>query len=232
MDVLLTTCDTHYWALRPFAYLFNKYWGRSHRVIVLGFSEIPFDLPSNFEFVSGGDFRNFPPSHWSNPILNFLRTYPEKRFIWMLEDYWLRRQVNQHVISVVDRFMEAEGNILRVDLSGDRIYAGGMRDYASMEDVDIIWSDPSHPYHMSIQAAIWDRDLLLEFMIPNETPWEFEISGSNRLGLRPDVQVLGTRQWPVRYTIGTWNGREDIVVDGLALDDVIELQSLGYLSRS
>jgi len=233
MDVVVTTCDTHYWALKPFAYLFNRYWGRHQKVVVLGFSPLGFDLPSNFEFYSLGEFGEYPSSEWSTPLIPFFKRYIQDKFIWMFEDYWLRRIVNVELVAnleYLDSLLVGQ-KILRTDLTADRLYAGGMRDYCSYDSTDLIITDHEVPYQMSLQAGIWDRRLLLELMIPHESPWDFEINGSTRLRDFPDFKVLGTRQWPVRYTIGVWNNKEGVDLEGIPLEDVEEIRSRGYLER-
>jgi hypothetical protein len=52
MRVYVLTSDKYLPALRPFAWLFTKYWSSTQPVTVVGFSPPTFALPENFDFLS------------------------------------------------------------------------------------------------------------------------------------------------------------------------------------
>jgi hypothetical protein len=56
---------------------------------------------------------------------------------------------------------------------------------------------------MSLQAAIWNRNLLLSVLQPSKTAWEVEIYTSPP----EEMHVLGTRQCPVRYANAILKGQ-------------------------
>jgi len=85
--------------------------------------------------------------------------------------------------------------VLRLDLTEDRLYAGGMFDVEPYGHYDIIETPPGTPYQMSLQAGIWRRTMLLELLQPGMSPWAVELQNSPPENMR----VLGTRQNPVRY---------------------------------
>lgn len=230
MRVIVTTSDKYLHALRPFAHLFNKYWGDDTDVIVGGFSEPSFELPSNFTFHSIGKQEDYPVDKWSDAVIKLLHSIDDDIFVLMLEDYWISRPVNRDAIRMLGDYMRQFRNVLKMDLCMERLYAGGMTDYNHCGYIDLIRSDPGSQYHMSLLTGIWNKDLLLRFLIPGETPWQVELEGTPRVrAAAGEVLVLGTRQAPVRHILAHRRGDpSELLVDGLAPSDVQAMAELGY----
>lgn len=238
MRVITLTSDRYIHALKPFSWLFNKYWSADQEVLVAGFTPPSFKLPSNFEFLSIGKFSDYPVGKWSNALINLLETIDDEAFVLMLEDYWLTRAVNIDAVGKCYHYCRQFGYVLRIDLTTDRLFAHGPRypgdiaDYGQCGYIDLIRSEPGSQYHMSLMTAVWRRDNLLKVLIPNETPWEVELTGTHRLSSQHghDLLVLGTRQWPIRHTLGYRSGDPtNVRVDGMLPEDVQALRELGYL---
>lgn len=212
VDVVVTTCDKYLWCLRPFSYLFNKYWSDRQRVIVVGFTEPDFDLPGNFSFFSC-DKPGYPAEKWVDGFKVFLDVYDQEYFVFFHEDYWLYRPVDLVGVQILTEFIQSDGNILRVDLTGDRLYAGGMQDIGSYGRFDIIEA-PQSQYQMSHQTCIMRKSLycrMLDLLPADQhSAWAVELEGTtivNNFGKQ--MQVYGTRQWPVRYANALLKGKLD-----------------------
>jgi len=203
MRVLIYSSDKTQWSLRPFAYLFNRYWSIETPVKVFGNSPLPFSLPQNFQYESIGEFQ--PVERWSNDFIEALNRLDDEVICIMLDDYWLSRYVDERAVGWCYEYMRAHPGVARFDLTTDRLYARGVTDYAHLVSLDLIKSDPLSPYHFSLQAALWRRESLLQCLRPNETPWEVEIRGDERLR-NSGALVLGTKQAPVSYTIAIQKG--------------------------
>lgn len=215
--VVVTTSDNYLNSVRIFAYLFNKYWCAEQQVIVLGFAEPSFRLPVNFSFVSMGRQKDYPVNKWSNALIEFLDVSNFDHFALMLEDYWLVRKVNVRAIEMLFDYANQFRNVLKIDLCTDRLYSFGMTDYAECNYIDLIRSDYNSQYHMSLMTGIWNRELLLNYLIPDETPWDVEINGTPRVAAsKDDILVLGTRQAPVRHILAHRGGDSSkYLLDGL-----------------
>ncbi len=230
MKIIATTCDKHAWTLKPFAYLFNKYWSGLQEVTILG--ETPpdptdFTLPKNFTFHSCGT--PWPKKDFSEKIIEYLQSIPDEYFIWMLDDYWLVRTVDLKGIQALTDYMKARPVILRMDLTTDRLYAGGMKDKEFYRHYDII-AAPGSEYEMSLQAGIWNRDLLLKVLQVGWSPWDIELEGTTIVNDRKDIHVAGTRQYPVRYINGLKSGEEDVVnTEGMPEEHIKHITDAGWL---
>ena len=202
LRVFVITCDKYLWALKGFIHQFQKYWSSLQPVVVAGYTAPDFDLPPNFTFHSISA-TEYPKGRWSTGLIEFLRSVNDDHFVLLLEDYWLCRGVNHQAVCTLHDLCRMQREILRLDLTDDRQYNGEARDFDYMPYYgynDIVWTPPKSPYQMSLQAAIWNRRLLLEVLHPRESAWQVEIAGTaTNVRKRDDVWVLGTRQRPVRY---------------------------------
>lgn len=206
IKVVVTTSDRYLGSLRPFAHLFNQYWSDTQPVEVFGFAAPPFGLPGNFTFTSLGSMEDYPFERWGAAFIEVMNRMDDEHFILMLEDYWLIRDVDQEAIQILWHYCEQFQDVIRMDLTTDRLYAGHADiNYDFVGRLDLVKSMPGSPYHMSLMSAIWNKRLLQQLVIPDESPHGLELQGSLRLGHMQNMRVLGTRQAPLRYTLGYRN---------------------------
>lgn len=195
--VICYTCDPYIWCLKPFCYLFNQYWSELQEVVVGGFTPPQFQLPPNFIFHQI-DKRPYPKKMWSDGLIQFLQAFNDDIFILLLEDYLLCRTVDHQGIMTLADYMNQGKNsdVVRFDLTNDRLNAAGMHDIEPYGHYDIIACNKDTQYEMSLQAAIWNRRNLLSMLRPGLTPWEVELQTD--MQAQP-YRVLGCRQFPIRY---------------------------------
>ena len=200
VPVYVLTSDPYLWAAKPFAYLFNIYWSSLQEVTIAGYSVPDFELYpkcDNFRFCQI-DAVHYDADHWSDGLLRFLHA-PEVKdqelFVLLLEDYWLTRTVDIQAIESLAEYMRLHSDILRMDLTTDRLYAGGMFDVESWGRLDIIETPFETPYQTSLQAGIWRKSLMFQVLDYGYSPWRFEIDTKPPKELR----VCGTRQCPIKY---------------------------------
>jgi hypothetical protein len=229
--IVVSTSDKYIQAIRPFAWLMKKYWPGHPEVVVLGFTPPSFTMPDNFIFHSIGRFDHYPVQRWSDAVYKGLSELPDEIFILMLEDYWITRPVHDDVVRMCADYMEQFKYVARIDMTGDRLHAGGATFYGKLGMVDLIWSDPDSPYHMSFMAGMWRKEHLFRVLVPNETPWDVEIHGTTRLSkLRDEVIVLGTNAWPIKHTLAYRGGdNATLLLDEIEPDDVAALKSGGLI---
>jgi hypothetical protein len=210
-DVVVVTTDKYTWALQPFAYLFNKYWSQNQHVTVVGFTKPSFALPYNYTFCSVAP-EELPKDRWSDGLLRFLHHYDQKHFVLMLEDYWLRQMVEPHHVGLLIHYAQSRNNVARIDLTSDRQFAGGVKDIGKYMHFDMVETPYGTPYQISLQAGIWNRDLMIESLPPNISPWHWEMHHQTK------YRVLGTKQRPVRYINAVRQG----ILDADQIDQLTE----------
>jgi len=227
MQVLVTACDKYSWCLRPFSYLFNTFWSPFTPVTIGGYAPPGFDLPANFTFHSISP-DCYPAEKWSNGVIEFFQSIPDPFFVWMLEDYWLIRDVDLLAVELLGSYMQLHPDVLRIDLTGDRLYSTHAKDIGMWGHLDLIETTHEVQYQLSTQAALINRERILEIMKPDLSPWDYELQESAKV-IPDGLRVLGTRQCPVRYTIGLGTGAEGVRTEGIPEQYVDELNRREWL---
>jgi len=224
-SIIVTTCDKSDWTLQPFAYLFNRYWDQGEKVNIVSESVPPFRLPDNFKVHPIDlDGQKWPIARWSDGLIKYLNSISEQFVIIMLDDYWLTRHVDVHAVYAILEYMSNYRSILRVDLTLDRLYAGGPKyphddpDHDHYAHLDFV-NRPNTPYQMSLMPGMWNKKLLLDVLQLEWTPWQVELTGTGKVNENGYV-VLGTRQWPVRICNALRNGKNEIDTNGILAEDV------------
>lgn len=159
--------------LSPFAYLFNKYWSIHQPVRVIRYEIRPRNLPVNFTNFAIGKQSDFS---WSSGLIKYLNYYEGDLVLLMLEDYFLSQRVNADTVAAMWEQMSRNPQIAKIDLSGDRNKVSS-REFND----DLLQIDDEAQFQTSLQAAIWRKDFLLQFLKPDESPWQFEKLGSKRV---------------------------------------------------
>lgn len=232
--IFVMTSDGHINALRAYAHLFQKYWDSEQQVIVVGFTPPRFKLPSNFLFFSLGPQSIYPIHRWSDALIQTLRHFPLCDVFYLaLEDYWLAQPVRKDIIHMAVDYMRQFRYVLKFDLCAERRYAAGSTPYGHLGDIPLVKSDPNSPYHFSLYSGLWNRDLLMRVLIPGESPWDIELTGTSRLaGYGDEIAVIGavTDPWPMRHILAHRGGDSShYLLDELSQEDIDELRSLGMI---
>jgi hypothetical protein len=206
------------WALKPFTYLFHTYWSADQPVEVLCETKPNFWMPDNFSFYRVDvDQQGWPKELWSNGLIKYLENIQEAFVIILLEDYWLNRTVDIGGISTLCEYMTINPDVLRFDLTMDRLYANGPLyphdDFHGCYGHYDLIDRQGTMYQMSLQPGIWNRRLMLNILKNNWSPWEVELEGTSILNEKEDIRVLGTRQNLLSYTNGLKNEADNINTD-------------------
>lgn len=226
VTVLFMVSDPYLWSLRVALYLWNKSglqsgWSRLFfvpEVHVAGFTKPDewwskdtekYLLPHHFHSI--GAFEDYPKERWSDAFIAALKLVKTTHVLLMLEDYWLLRDANVVAINEIAKVMLQNGDdIVRGDLTSDCIYKDDARDWFSVRDIDVLEVPPTTEYALSLQAAIFNIELLSQYLLPGETAWQTELAGTRRMNERQDCRIIGTRQWALRYIIAINKGKLDL----------------------
>jgi len=202
VKVVVYTCTEYANILPGFAYLFNVYYSSLQPVAYAGCSRL--DLPQNFEWYK---VESRIASRWSDGLIEFLNMLDDEIILWMLEDYYICRTVDNSLIDSLADLMSMHNDILKIDLTGDRLHSGAARDVGYWGRADLITTPWETPYQFSTQSALWNRKHLLSMLRPEMSPWDFELQDRKPEHLR----VCGTRQWPLRYVnaVGMGLGKDE-----------------------
>ena len=168
----------------------EKYWPEfeSKEVIILGYDDPKFTLPSNVSFVKINNVDNV--KNWAIDLKNYFESIEDEYFIYMNDDCPLSRNVDNELLDILLQIptLNDQGDIGRIcltkDVSNRRHTILG--DYESFQ---IIEAAQDTRYRTSVQFSIWSKKYFCKYAKENMTPWEFELQNSTNDGYK----ILATR---------------------------------------
>jgi len=206
MKIIVTTSDHYHHLLPVFFYLYNKYWGEPFELV--GHKKPECELPNNCTWVSLGE--QLGPKNWSDQLRSYFEQQPEL-FTWIMEDTFIKKKVG-----CIDDLI-IEKNVGRICLTDDII----KRQHNT--GVNIVYAHPESRYRLSTQPSIWNKDFLLQYLIPGLSPWDFETQDPKSDGW----SVIGFIEPIIEHNEGV--RRFDIKklnLDGMCQEDIDHIKSI------
>lgn len=170
MAILISSCDKYQDVWSPFFSFFFKYWEDCPYNIYLLTNHLKFEHPK-VKSICVGDDRD-----WSSSFRKAINSIDEQYLMVLIEDYFLLNDVNTDVINDFFNYMlEREVDYFRLfPCPGP----GKITDNIGSHKIGTIAS--GEPYRTSLQAAIWNKELIDKILVDGESAWEFEVDGSKR----------------------------------------------------
>lgn len=181
MKVVLAGYEGSKEILTASSYLIDKYLPKDFDVYFLNYGTFFGKLytgtyvPLDYEQRGGSQ-------SWSKYILTYLRTFKDKYIIFGLDDYLLNGPLITRRYNDILRHM------------GDNVVCGRLCDSSFYKkkriEGRIMYIEPDD-YTCTTQYCIWDREALCSILELVNTPWEFELTGTNIFNSKGYV-VIGT----------------------------------------
>ncbi len=194
--VLVLSCDRYKDAWVPFFTLFRKYWSNCPYPIYLGTNEADLSFP-NVKVIQSGKARD-----WSYDTKEILKKIPEKYLIVLLEDYFITGNVDSSLLEKSIAVTQSE-NAVFTRLASFRADHFPMYAYDVMCEASFMGvTRKDAPFRINLQAGIWNRESFIDLILEGESPWEFEVKGSER-SQKMDRRFLGIADNPAeKYVHG------------------------------
>lgn len=206
--VLMMTCKKFEQLWDPFFILFKKYWPNCPYKIIMGTDTGSY--PGIQTIQTGKD------NGWANNAIDILNKIDAERIIMFFDDFLPYAEFNNDIIrKLVRHSYDFNVGCLRLmPCPGPTSLWHGTKHLGVINEND--------PYRFSLQAAIWDRKLLLELIKPGEDAWETEVNGSKRSNFcyKPFLSVWRDSS---EYPGGPTPYIVTAVVKGVWLDSALEL---------
>ena len=197
--VYIWTSNKQMHCVPAWAYLFNKFWPFKQNVRVLGYDELNFELPSNFEYISLGEQRG--PKFWSDDMKNYFMNCEHEAFYLVPEDALLVEHVDKEILTLAIKIalFNPDDKFLRFSLTAD-VQRRSHDTLKVYDNFDLVELSQHEVYRHSLQQSIWSKEKFLEKMIPNQSPWDFELD--NDRSRNDGLKVYGTNR---KYCIHSTN---------------------------
>ena len=230
--IVIMSCDSYSDIWQPLLESFDKFWPDCPFPIYLCSELKEFDHPR---------IRNLRTERelgWAAMTIEILRRLQTPNVIYLQEDYILKGQVsNDKVVRYLEFFQNRNAAYLRlVPLPNpDQLVDAEL-------NVGIIYAG-SH-YRTSLQAAIWDRQVLLDLLRPEESGWDFERESIRRsedidrdflsVAVNSDHPNINHHKYPIDYYStailqGKWQKEGVKILRRAGLD--IDTKDRGVLTR-
>jgi hypothetical protein len=212
LTLYIPTCNSYLFLVKPYTFLFNKFWNRPQKVVYLGYDKPKCDLPDNFDFITIGNDDDL--KNWSSDLINFFNSIDDEHFMISTDDSMLVDYTNFDRYDKLSKFLE-NPKVGRINLTRDTVN----RPHRGFDEVDglkIIEARQDASYRLSLLGpCIWRKDYWLKYLKPGVTPWEFE-GQAGEVGKNDGYHILGTKgrdgppdDAPVYSTNVIWRSKKD-----------------------
>ena len=157
MKIIVTTSNAYHHLLPVFFYLYGKYCGLQCELV--GYKQPP-NLPEYCTFHSLGDQGD--KYGFGSDLRKYFLHQPQW-FLWLMDDTLLKAPMAS--LEHLELFPPSIG---RIDLTGD------IQKRPHTISAGTVIADPKSRYRLSTQPSVWNKDFLLKYMKPGQSPWDFE----------------------------------------------------------
>tara|TARA_Y100000592_G_C5441062_1_gene303420 strand:- start:96 stop:815 length:720 start_codon:yes stop_codon:yes gene_type:complete len=182
MNIYVSTSNKYLSCIKPFMYLFNKFWFEKTQVTFLGYDEPEFKLPKNCRFISMG--KDEGPQTWSNGLRKFFTELDEEFFIFTIEDCFILSEINMDAYNALIKKLDS--SVGRISLSGQLINKSHKK-IDKFDDFSIIEASKHIEYRKGTQWSVWNKNFMLKYLKDDMSPWQFELSSDD-----DEYRILGT----------------------------------------
>ena len=184
LSILVGSCDEYSFLWNKFIYLFNKYWDHDLNLDKYILTQNLHVNSDQFKTIATGKIP------WTQRLKLALDNIKSDYILWLQDDYFFIRKIPSSTIQDYLNFI-TQYNIDRFGIhenSNLYIFANTAHKYVKYSQLSL--------YTISLQASIWNKQFLLSCIDNDETPWQFEIDGSNRLNYRQHNIYLDVQNPP------------------------------------
>lgn len=180
--VIISSCDAYQDVWDPFFQLMDKYWTDIPYPIYLNTERAHFDKEyTNFSVKTLNLTEKRKPNKttWSRRMLDVLERIEEEYVFILIEDFFLRENVQTELIEEILNKMDQDPLMSQVQFYGTRINCDNERvnTITDIMDLQQIGDDKAK---VCFVPVIWRKSVLKKWLRPHETIWAFESCGAKR----------------------------------------------------
>ena len=190
-SIFINTTDSFEDCWIPFFTLFKKYWPDYKGLIYLNTETKKFTFPG-LHIISLQNNKLTPnaPITWSECLIRALKIIDSDLILYMQEDYFLKDEVENDIVERYVKLLQDNKDVHCIHLTDQ----GSPAEKPS--DFEKLWHIPQKDHdRISCQAALWRKDVLLQYVREYETAWNFECWGSKRAAILKHNFYVVDKQW-------------------------------------
>lgn len=175
IPLIVSSCDKCSDLWQSFFWLLKKNWTGFDRKVylctdskVFSYEGLDIDCP----------LRMPPGSTWSENLLTLLNHIDEEYVLFMLDDFWLKSQVDVDGLQQYEDIIQTDDTIGFICLIHQIVPS--VENPLSADYSGLIEYGMKTPYRVTTQAGLWRKDYLNSLLRRYESAWWFEMFGSKR----------------------------------------------------
>ena len=186
LAVLIGSCDAYFPLWEPFQVCFNKYWShKTNNVFVTETLDVPQYAETKFNIIK-------VKGNWGSRMLKGIDFIKEDYIFFILEDYLFNYEYSKEFLENSIRLCD-KYNIDRLQIS-----PSGHQTYQEEQVDGLNKFSPSSQYLISMQPSIWKKEFLYKTLLPECSPWDFELIGSQLIS-KLDNNIFIDKKIPSVY---------------------------------
>lgn len=187
LAVLILSCDKYSDVWVPFFCLFFKFWPDCPYPVYLVSNLKVFEDSRVVTICTGFD------RDWSTNTIQALNQIPESYVLACMEDYLLTKPVNTQAIERILQY------VINKQIGCFRLFPvpGPTHGDLAVAGYESGYIKKGTDYSVSLQAAIWNKEIFQKIMLAGESAWELEIKGSQRSSYL-DVDFMSLRSFNMK----------------------------------
>ena len=163
LAIVVTTCNAYRDVIKYFMSIFKTNWPNTSCNMYL--------ITDKFDDVDTGDMEVINTHYevsWSKRLLFGLNMIKEKYILFLMDDYYIGRKVNEDYINFILEYISAN-DLNYYDLRNKNYNQKSI----IKNKISLIKASKNYP--ISLQAAIWNKEFLVNFLSKKEcSAWEVE----------------------------------------------------------
>jgi len=168
LAILVISCDNYSDLWGPFFTSLTKYWPDVPFKIYLGTNYKDFSYPGVEVIKAGNDIS------WADNVRTFLSEIAEDFVLLFLDDIFICDVVNtERIVSLYEFALRENVDVLKL------ILPRRTRHYK--KEKQIFYMNPLYEYCIDTSISIWRKSMLLSFLKPGYSAWDFEVINSEEI---------------------------------------------------
>jgi hypothetical protein len=179
-SILVNTCDKFEDCWDPFFKLFKIYWPDYNGKIYLNTELKDYSYPElNIIALKVAEYTDHNKRlTWSDCLIKALEKIDTEIVLYLQEDYFLRDSVKNEFVEKYVQLMNDNHEVHCIHLTDQGSPA------EKQSPLDGLYTIPKvNQDRISCQAALWQKSILLQYLKPYESGWNFEWFGSKRAAI-------------------------------------------------
>lgn len=179
MKVIIPTCDKYRNIIEANKYTTDKFGGKDLDVTVLGFKKPNFDM-GNWKFVSLGN--DTGPKNFSNDLIRYFKDFDDEFFVYGNDDIVVVDKLDLSLLSELEEIMKKDPTIGRIAITTASIKNfPAYSPYKMMSNYNLVEAPLQNgDYRLSLHYSIWRTSYFKRYLIPNISPWEWEMRSTSK----------------------------------------------------